>query len=69
MNTVAVTFARQIIATIKSYTVILVSMDIGASVVIENSTKYVNHRLDVGNAANAFVLVALSLEARKCELK
>ena len=69
MKTVARILARQLIATIRSYTVILVSMDIGASVVIENSTKYVNHRLDVGNAANAFVLVALSLEACKCELK
>ena len=69
MKTVPRIIARQIIATIRRYTVVLVSMDIGASVVITNSTKYVNHRLDVGNAANAFVLVALSLEARKCELK
>ena len=69
MKTVARILARQIIATIKSYTVKLVSMDTGASLVIENSTKCVNHRLDVGNAASAFVLVALSLDTRKCRLK
>lgn len=66
MRAVARILARQTIATIRSHTVVLVSMDITANLAIETSTKIVEHHRNVENVADAFVLIALYLDTCKC---